>query len=177
MTETMKPQRTLIISRRKWRGVHRANCGTFQKNRKYTRFSNIHELHLLTFISLFVSTCKRNCISRSSLCVDSIPSPQTNFVYIYCFLIWMTKSNAKYRYRGMRSERPKSRTHQSWINLRIVQAIMNKKVLLRERKRHTARRVASTLYAALSNGRGVTPSSPGQGVPHPVMVVGGTPSS
>ena len=38
---------------------------------------------------------------------------------------------------------------------------VNKKVLLRERKRHTARRVASASYAALSNGAG--------GVPHPVL--------
>ena len=30
-----------------------------------------------------------------------------------------------------------------------------KKVLLRERKRHTARRVASARYAALCNGGGV----------------------
>ena len=37
----------------------------------------------------------------------------------------------------------------------------NKKVLLRERKRHNARRVASARYAALSNGGG--------GVPHPVL--------
>ena len=52
----------------------------------------------------------------------------------------------------------------------------NKKVLLRERKRHTARRIASTCYAALSHpdlvGRypiqtwsGGTPSRPGWGVP------------
>ena len=61
----------------------------------------------------------------------------------------------------------------------------NKKVILRESKRHTARRVASTRYAALSNpdlvggypiqtwlgvppsrpGQGGTPSRPGQGVP------------
>ena len=39
---------------------------------------------------------------------------------------------------------------------------LNKKVFLRERKRHTARRVASARYAG------------GQGVPHPVMVWGGT---
>ena len=38
----------------------------------------------------------------------------------------------------------------------------NKKVLLRERKRYTARRVASTLCAALSN-----PDLVGGGVPHP----------
>ena len=59
-----------------------------------------------------------------------------------------------------------------------------KKVLLRERKRHTARRIESTCYAALSNGgRGVTQSNPGQGgypieswlwgrVPHWVLVRG-----
>ena len=49
--------------------------------------------------------------------------------------------------------------------------IGNKKVLPRERKRHTARRIASACYAALSNGGG--------GVPHPVMVGGtwGTPPS
>ena len=35
--------------------------------------------------------------------------------------------------------------------------IMNKKVLPRERKRHTARRVASACYAALSNGGGGVP--------------------
>ena len=57
----------------------------------------------------------------------------------------------------------------------------NKKVLLRERKRHTARRVANARYA----GGGDTPSSHGGGYPiqswwvggyHPVMVKG-TPSS
>ena len=37
---------------------------------------------------------------------------------------------------------------------------VNKKVLLRERKRHTARRVASARYAALSNGWGCTPVLP-----------------
>ena len=37
--------------------------------------------------------------------------------------------------------------------------MLNKKVLLRERKRHTARRVASARYT-------------GEGVPHPVMVGG-----
>ena len=42
----------------------------------------------------------------------------------------------------------------------------HKKVLLRERKRHTARRVASTRYAALSN-----PDLVG-GVPHPDLVGG-----
>ena len=47
----------------------------------------------------------------------------------------------------------------------------HKKVLLRERKRHAARRVASACYAALSNG-GVPHPVIG-GVPHPVM--GGTP--
>ena len=44
--------------------------------------------------------------------------------------------------------------------------IENKKVLLRERKRHTARRVASTRYAALSGGYlGYSPPSsrPGRG--------------
>ena len=40
----------------------------------------------------------------------------------------------------------------------------NKKVLLRERKRHTGRRVASAHYAALPNGWG-------RGVPHPVLAV------
>ena len=47
-----------------------------------------------------------------------------------------------------------------------------KKVLLRERKRHTARRVASTRYAALSGGgtQGTPPSTPGQGVPHQDLV-------
>ena len=42
----------------------------------------------------------------------------------------------------------------------------NKKVLLRERKRHTAGRVASARYAALSNGWGVTHPDLGQGT-HP----------
>ena len=91
-----------------------------------------------------------------------------------------------------------------------IKIILNKKILLRERKRHTARRVASARYAALFNGGGglphpvldgwrgvpypvldgggVTPSSPGWGeggtpsrpgqgvgVPHPVLVQGGTP--
>ena len=66
----------------------------------------------------------------------------------------------------------------------------NKKVLLRERKRHTARRVVSARYVGRgggypiqswwggtpsSHGGGGTPSSYGGGVPHPVMV-GGIPS-
>ena len=59
----------------------------------------------------------------------------------------------------------------------------NKKVLLRKRKRHTTRRVASACYAGLSpdgggggypiqswmGGGGSTPSSPGWGIPHPVL--------
>ena len=57
--------------------------------------------------------------------------------------------------------------------------LLNKKVLLRERKRHTAHPVASARYAALSNGWmggggypiqswwGVSPSRPGQGVGTP----------
>ena len=59
-----------------------------------------------------------------------------------------------------------------------MKGYINKKVLLRERKRHTARRLASARYAALSvswrRGRGVahsvldggmvgTPFSPGRG--------------
>ena len=42
-------------------------------------------------------------------------------------------------------------------------ALSNKKVLLRERKRHTARHVASARYAAVSNG---------WGVPHPDLIGG-----
>ena len=42
----------------------------------------------------------------------------------------------------------------------------NKKVLLREHKRHTTHHIASARYAALSNGWGDTPSSPG-GVGYP----------
>ena len=55
---------------------------------------------------------------------------------------------------------------------------VNKKVLMRERKRHTARHVASARYATLSNGwgRGGTPSSPGGRYPHhPDLVGGGVP--
>ena len=43
--------------------------------------------------------------------------------------------------------------------------LRNKKVLLRECKRHTARCVGNARYAALSNGWGGTPSSPGGGYP------------
>ena len=63
----------------------------------------------------------------------------------------------------------------------------NKKVLLHERKRHIACRVASARFADQSpdGGGGGTPSSLGQGVPHPVLDggypiqswTGGTPSS
>ena len=62
--------------------------------------------------------------------------------------------------------------------------MLNKKVLLRERKRHTAHRVASARYAALSSGWGGVPHPrSGVGVPHPrvrgypgqVLMVGGTP--
>ena len=60
----------------------------------------------------------------------------------------------------------------------------NKKVLLRERKRHTARCVASARYGGVgggtpstySGGRAGYPIQSWWGVPHPVMV-GGTPSS
>ena len=45
----------------------------------------------------------------------------------------------------------------------VTKVAINKKVLLRERKKHTARRVASARYAALSpNGGG--------GYPHPVTM-------
>ena len=47
----------------------------------------------------------------------------------------------------------------------------NKKVLLRERKRHTTRRVASARYAALCNGgEGCTPSQVGG---YPIQGLGG----
>ena len=51
---------------------------------------------------------------------------------------------------------------------------MNKKVLLREHKRHTVRRIASARYAALSNvGGGVPPPVLAGGrVPHPVLAWG-----
>ena len=49
----------------------------------------------------------------------------------------------------------------------------NKKVLLRERKRHTARRVASARYAAPSGGG--TPSHSGGYPSHVLMVEGGYP--
>ena len=52
--------------------------------------------------------------------------------------------------------------------------LIYKKVLLRERKRHTARRVASARYAALCNGGGGTHLRSG-GTPSQVWV-GGTPS-
>ena len=54
---------------------------------------------------------------------------------------------------------------------------LNKKVLLRERKRHTASRVPSARYADLSPDReGGTPSSPlTRQVPHLVLDWGGTP--
>ena len=49
----------------------------------------------------------------------------------------------------------------------------NKKVLLRKRKRHTARRVASARYAALSNGGGGVPHPVlDRGITHPVLVRG-----
>ena len=50
----------------------------------------------------------------------------------------------------------------------------NKKVLLRECKRHTARRVGSARYAALSSGWGGTPSQ--GGTPARSWWWGGTPS-
>ena len=52
--------------------------------------------------------------------------------------------------------------HTPAMSMKIGGRLHNKKVLLRERKRHTARRVVSARYAG--------------GVPHPVMV-GGTPFS
>ena len=60
-------------------------------------------------------------------------------------------------------------------NSKEVKQISNKKVLLRERKRHTARRVASARYADLS--RGGTPSHVRGGGGYPVPCLGGgTPS-
>ena len=60
--------------------------------------------------------------------------------------------------------------------------ILNKKVLLRERKRHTARRVASARYAAVMgwegypiSGRGYPVPGLGRGVPHLWSGKGGYP--
>ena len=58
-------------------------------------------------------------------------------------------------------------------------SIKNKTVLLRERKRHTTRRVASTRDAVLSYiqsiwGGGIPPSSPDRG--HPILVMEVPPS-
>ena len=62
-------------------------------------------------------------------------------------------------------------------NFYMTEISHNKKVLLREHKRHTARRVASARYAVLSNGGGGTPSSHGGGG-YPIQSWwGGTPSS
>ena len=65
------------------------------------------------------------------------------------------------------------------LNLPLITIIkfkLNKKVLLRERKRTTVHRVASTRYTALSPDTGVPPSSPNGGYPHPVLT-GGIPLS
>ena len=45
-------------------------------------------------------------------------------------------------------------------NCIITKSLTNKKVLLRERKRHTVRRVASACYAALCDGGGQTWGTP-----------------
>ena len=60
----------------------------------------------------------------------------------------------------------------------LAEIYTNKKGLLRERRRHTVRRVASAHYADLSPDREVPhPVLDGGGrVPHPVLF-GGTPSS
>ena len=68
----------------------------------------------------------------------------------------------------------KSKYFSHLIMGRRVSSEINKKVVLYERKRHTARRVASTCSAALSPGGGGTPIQPDKGVPHPIMP-GGTP--
>ena len=52
------------------------------------------------------------------------------------------------------------------VHQRAMELMINKKVLLRERKRHTARRVASTPYVVLTGyppGAGYPPSWPGRG--------------
>ena len=65
--------------------------------------------------------------------------------------------------------------HQRWQYL--VHYNINKKVLLREHKRHTICRVASARYAALSNGGGGLPHPVlAGGVPYPVLVRGVPPS-
>ena len=83
----------------------------------------------------------------------------------------------------------RSSAHQSInyepILFEFVMKIQNKKVLLRERKRHTARRVASTRSTGLRPGDGQPPSSSGQegsphlvllgGLPHPVIDPGAPP--
>ena len=63
--------------------------------------------------------------------------------------------------------------------LKLQNFLVNKKVFLRERKRHTASRIASARYAALSNGwgEGGSPDTPapsiqtwsGRGVPSPTI--------
>ena len=49
----------------------------------------------------------------------------------------------------------------------LLKLLINKKVLLRERKRHAVRHVASACYAG---GGGPYPVMVGGGVPHPVLV-------
>ena len=79
-------------------------------------------------------------------------------------------------------------TYISAINYFLILAthrfhVNYKKVLLRERKRHTARRVASARYADLSPDGGgggryrIQSLMGGGGVPHPVLDKGCTPSS
>ena len=72
-------------------------------------------------------------------------------------------------------------THVPQLFLNRLTTLQNKKVLLRERKRHTAHRVASARYAALSHGwGGGTPHHPdlvwgGPWVPPPSKLRLGTP--
>ena len=54
--------------------------------------------------------------------------------------------------------------------------LLNKKVLLRQRKRHTGRRVTSALSAVLFRGGGGWYPSPGRGIPHLWIGRGSTPA-
>ena len=71
----------------------------------------------------------------------------------------MSVSSAKSLLRPSESESVNEKDREQSEKLK------NKKVLLRERKRHTACRVASARYAALCNGGGYMGYPPGDEVP------------
>ena len=133
-----------------------------------------------TFINLTVGILCKLYASNKTLCnLKNVVFSQSPLVQLYIFLVTSDHHWGKSRHTILVFLKHLT------VRCRPKMSNNNKKVLLRERKRHTARRVASARYAALMGGvprvpphhpdLARVPPTPGMGYLPPSRPVRGTP--